>query len=137
MSPRKISPFFVPGLDHQHDLRAPVDPFGLRGPNLGCGHGLHDFHPCHRPRLRTIQYGDADIILSAAPRWPPRIGMGGFGQAKALSTRNDDPQGASRPWDKDRDGFVLSDGGGAMVLEELEHAKRRGARSMPSSWASA
>ena len=74
--------------------------------------------------MRTIQYGDADVVLAGgAEMATTRMGLGGFGQAKALSTRNDSPQEASRPWDKDRDGFVLSDGGGAMVLEELEHAR--------------
>ena len=79
--------------------------------------------------MRTIQYGDADIVLAGGSEFATTVmGLGGFGQAKALSTRNDSPTEASRPWDKDRDGFVLSDGGGALVLEELEHAKARGAR---------
>ncbi|MEY2855511.1 MAG: hypothetical protein RL030_2643, partial [Pseudomonadota bacterium] len=79
--------------------------------------------------MRTIQYGDADIILAGGSEMATTVmSLGGFGQAKALSTRNDSPTEASRPWDKDRDGFVLSDGGGALLLEELEHAKRRGAR---------
>jgi 3-oxoacyl-[acyl-carrier-protein] synthase II len=79
--------------------------------------------------MRTIQYGDADFAIAGGSEMATTVmGMGGFGQAKALSTRNDSPTEASRPWDRDRDGFVLSDGGGAMVLEELEHAQRRGAR---------
>jgi 3-oxoacyl-[acyl-carrier-protein] synthase II len=128
-SPRKISPFFVPStiinmISGHLSIR-----FGLRGPNLGvvtaCTTSTHALGLA----LRTIQYGDADIVLAGgAEMATTRMGLGGFGQAKALSTRNDDPQGASRPWDRDRDGFVLSDGGGAMVLEELEHAKARGAR---------
>jgi 3-oxoacyl-[acyl-carrier-protein] synthase II len=77
---------------------------------------------------RAIQYGDADLIVAGGSEMATTAtGLGGFGQAKALSTRNDSPQTASRPWDRDRDGFVLGDGGGAMVLEELEHARRRGA----------
>ena len=103
--------------------------FGLRGPNLGvvtaCTTSTHALGVA----MRTIQYGDADIVLAGGSEMATtRMGLGGFGQAKALSTRNDSPQEASRPWDKDRDGFVLSDGGGAMVLEELEHARARGAR---------
>jgi 3-oxoacyl-[acyl-carrier-protein] synthase II len=79
--------------------------------------------------MRTIQYGDADVIVAGGGEMATtRTGLGGFGQAKALSTRNDAPTEASRPWDKDRDGFVLSDGGGAVLLEELEHAKKRGAK---------
>jgi 3-oxoacyl-[acyl-carrier-protein] synthase II len=79
--------------------------------------------------MRTIQFGDADIIIAGGGEMATtRIGLGSFGQAKALSTRNDAPKEASRPWDKDRDGFVLSDGGGAVLLEELDHARARGAR---------
>jgi 3-oxoacyl-[acyl-carrier-protein] synthase II len=79
--------------------------------------------------MRTIQYGDADVIVAGGGEMATtRCGLGSFGQAKALSTRNDAPTEASRPWDKDRDGFVLGDGGGAVLLEELEHARRRGAR---------
>ena len=128
-SPRKISPFFVPStiinmISGHLSIR-----FGLRGPNLGvvtaCTTSTHALGLA----LRTIQYGDADIVLAGgAEMATTRMGLGGFGQAKALSTRNDAPTEASRPWDRDRDGFVLSDGGGAMVLEELEHAKARGAR---------
>ena len=129
MSPRKISPFFVPAsiinmISGHLSIR-----FGLRGPNLGVVTACTTSTHAIGLGLRTIQYGDADIVLSGGAEMATTImGLGGFGQAKALSTRNGDPQGASRPWDKDRDGFVLSDGGGAMVLEELEHAKRRGAR---------
>ncbi|HMA11552.1 MAG TPA: beta-ketoacyl-ACP synthase II [Steroidobacteraceae bacterium] len=129
MSPRKISPFFVPAsiinmISGHLSIR-----FGLRGPNLGVVTACTTSTHAVGLGLRTIQYGDADIVLAGGAEMATTImGLGGFGQAKALSTRNDDPQGASRPWDKDRDGFVLSDGGGAMVLEELEHAKRRGAR---------
>jgi 3-oxoacyl-[acyl-carrier-protein] synthase II len=128
-SPRKISPFFVPAsiinmISGHLSIR-----FGLRGPNLGvvtaCTTSTHALGVA----MRTIQYGDADMVLAGGSEFATTImGLGGFGQAKALSTRNDAPTEASRPWDKDRDGFVLSDGGGAMMLEELEHAKRRGAR---------
>jgi 3-oxoacyl-[acyl-carrier-protein] synthase II len=128
-NPRKISPFFVPStiinmISGHLSIR-----FGLRGPNLGvvtaCTTSTHALGVA----MRTIQYGDADIVLAGGSEMATtRMGLGGFGQAKALSTRNDSPQEASRPWDKDRDGFVLSDGGGAMVLEELEHARARGAR---------
>ncbi len=128
-SPRKISPFFVPAsiinmISGHLSIR-----FGLRGPNLGvvtaCTTSTHAIGVA----MRTIQYGDADVVLAGGSEFATTImGLGGFGQAKALSTRNDAPTEASRPWDKDRDGFVLSDGGGALMLEELEHAKRRGAR---------
>jgi 3-oxoacyl-[acyl-carrier-protein] synthase II len=128
-NPRKISPFFVPStiinmISGHLSIR-----FGLRGPNLGvvtaCTTSTHALGVA----MRTIQYGDADVVLAGGSEMATtRMGLGGFGQAKALSTRNDAPQEASRPWDKDRDGFVLSDGGGAMVLEDLEHARARGAR---------
>jgi 3-oxoacyl-[acyl-carrier-protein] synthase II len=128
-SPRKISPFFVPAsiinmISGHLSIR-----FGLRGPNLGvvtaCTTSTHAIGIA----MRTIQYGDADVILAGGAEFATTImGVGGFGQAKALSTRNDAPTEASRPWDRDRDGFVLGDGGGGMVLEELEHARRRGAR---------
>lgn len=128
-SPRKISPFFVPSTIINMIAGHLSIRFGLRGPNLGvvtaCTTSTHALGLA----LRTIQYGDADLVLAGgAEMATTRMGLGGFGQAKALSTRNDSPQQASRPWDRDRDGFVLSDGGGAMLLEEYEHAKARGAR---------
>ena len=128
-SPRKISPFFVPSTIINMIAGHLSIRFGLRGPNLGvvtaCTTSTHALGLA----LRTIQYGDADLVLAGGSEMATtRMGLGGFGQAKALSTRNDSPQTASRPWDKDRDGFVLSDGGGAVMLEELEHAKARGAR---------
>ena len=126
---RRISPFYIPGsiinmLAGHLSIR-----FGLRGPNLGvvtaCTTSTHALGVA----ARCIQYGDADLVLSGgAEMGTTPTAIGGFSQAKALSTRNDSPHTASRPWDRDRDGFVLSDGGGAMVLEEYEHAKRRGAR---------
>ncbi|MEY4760607.1 MAG: hypothetical protein RLZZ200_463 [Pseudomonadota bacterium] len=128
-SPRKISPFFVPAsiinmISGHLSIR-----FGLRGPNLGVVTACTTSTHAIGLGLRTIQYGDADMILAGGSEMATTImGLGGFGQAKALSTRNDAPAEASRPWDRDRDGFVLSDGGGALLLEELEHAKARGAR---------
>jgi 3-oxoacyl-[acyl-carrier-protein] synthase II len=126
--PRKISPFFVPSTivnmisGHLSIMK------GLRGPNIAistaCTTGLHNIG--HAARM--IAYGDADAMLAGgAEKASTPLGMGGFGAAKALSTRNDQPEKASRPWDKDRDGFVLGDGAGVMVLEEYEHAKARGA----------
>ncbi|MCP4186128.1 MAG: beta-ketoacyl-ACP synthase II, partial [Gammaproteobacteria bacterium] len=122
--PRKISPFFVPSTivnmiaGHLSIMR------GLRGPNIAistaCTTGLHNIG--HAARM--IVYGDADaMVAGGAEKASTQLGIGGFGAAKALSTRNDEPQRASRPWDKDRDGFVLGDGAGMMVLEEYEHAK--------------
>ncbi|BDU36588.1 3-oxoacyl-(acyl-carrier-protein) synthase 2 [Vibrio nigripulchritudo MADA3029] len=127
--PRKISPFFVPSTivnmiaGHLSIMK------GLRGPNIAistaCTTGLHNIG--HAARM--IAYGDADaMVAGGAEKASTRLGIGGFGAAKALSTRNDEPQKASRPWDKDRDGFVLGDGAGMMVLEEYEHAKARGAK---------
>ncbi len=127
--PRKISPFFVPSTivnmiaGHLSILK------GLRGPNIAistaCTTGLHNIG--HAARM--IAYGDAEaMVAGGAEKASTALGMGGFGAAKALSTRNDEPQKASRPWDKDRDGFVLGDGAGMMVLEEYEHAKARGAK---------
>jgi 3-oxoacyl-[acyl-carrier-protein] synthase II len=126
---RRISPFYIPGsiinmLAGHLSIR-----FGLRGPNLGvvtaCTTSTHALGLA----ARCIQYGDADLVISGgAEMGTTPTAIGGFSQAKALSTRNDSPTTASRPWDRDRDGFVLADGGGAMVLEEYEHARRRGAR---------
>ena len=127
--PRRISPFFVPStiinmISGHLSIR-----FGLKGPNLAivtaCTTGLH----CIGHAARIIQYGDADIMIAGgAESTVSLLGMGGFAAARALSTRNDDPATASRPWDKDRDGFVLGEGAGVLVLEEYEHAKARGAK---------
>ncbi|HTL22143.1 MAG TPA: beta-ketoacyl-ACP synthase II [Steroidobacteraceae bacterium] len=129
MNPRKISPFFVPATIINMIAGHLSIRFGLKGPNLGvvtaCTTSTHAIGLA----MRTIQFGDADIIIAGGGEMATtRIGLGSFGQAKALSTRNDAPKEASRPWDKDRDGFVLSDGGGAVLLEELDHARARGAR---------
>lgn len=127
--PRKLSPFFVPSTiinmaaGHLSIMK------GLRGPNVAittaCTTGTHAIGFA----ARMIAYGDADVMVcGGAEKASTPMGMGGFAAAKALSTRNDEPQKASRPWDKDRDGFVLGDGAGVLVLEEYEHAKARGAK---------
>src|SRR5579871_1156491 len=128
-NPRKISPFFVPStiinmISGHLSIR-----YGLRGPNLGVVTACTTTTHALGLGARCIQYGDADVILAGGAEMATTpTGLGGFAQAKALSTHNQDPQGASRPWDRDRDGFVLGDGGGAMVLEDYEHARARGAR---------
>jgi 3-oxoacyl-[acyl-carrier-protein] synthase II len=128
-SPKKVSPFFIPAsiinLVSGHLSIA----FNLTGPNLAvataCTTSTHSLGLA----MRLIQYGEADAMLAGGSEMATCVtGMSGFAQAKALSQRNDDPQGASRPWDKDRDGFVMGDGAGAMMLEEYEHAKARGAK---------
>jgi 3-oxoacyl-[acyl-carrier-protein] synthase II len=128
-SPRKISPFFVPATIINMIAGHLSIRYGLQGPNLGVVTACTTSTHAIGLGMRTIQYGDADVIIAGGGEMATtKCGLGSFGQAKALSTRNDAPQEASRPWDKDRDGFVLSDGGGAVVLEELEFARRRGAR---------
>ena len=128
-SPKRISPFFVPGsIINMISGHISIN-FKLTGPNLAtvtaCTTSTHAIGLA----MRLIQYGDADaMIAGGAEMATTPLGLGSFCQARALSTRNDDPQRASRPWDRDRDGFVLADGGGAVILEELEHAKARGAR---------
>ena len=126
--PRKVSPFFVPGSIINMISGNISIMYGLKGPNLAvvtaCTTATHSIGLA----ARTIAYGDADVMVAGgAEHATTPLGVGGFCAARALSTRNDDPQKASRPWDKDRDGFVLSDGAGVMVLEEYEHAKARGA----------
>jgi 3-oxoacyl-[acyl-carrier-protein] synthase II len=128
-NPRKISPFFVPAVIINMIAGYLSIRFGLKGPNLGVVTACTTSTHAIGLGLRTIQYGDADMIVAGGAEMATTVcGLGSFGQAKALSARNDAPAEASRPWDLERDGFVLSDGGGAIVLEELEHARRRGAR---------
>ncbi|MDF3035545.1 MAG: fabF, partial [Paucimonas sp.] len=127
--PRRISPFFVPASIINMISGHLSIKFGLKGPNLAivtaCTTGLH----CIGEAGRLIEYGDADVMIAGgAESTVSPLGVGGFAAARALSSRNDDPATASRPWDKDRDGFVLGEGAGVMVLEEYEHAKARGAK---------
>jgi len=128
-NPRKISPFFVPASIINMISGHLSIKYNLKGPNLGVVTACTTSTHAIGLGMRTIQYGDADVIIAGGGEMATTAcGLGGFGQAKALSTRNEDPARASRPWDRDRDGFVLGDGGGAVVLEELEHARKRGAR---------
>lgn len=127
--PRKISPFFVPGSIINMISGNLAIRYGYKGPNIAittaCTTGTHNIGYS----ARTIAYGDADVMICGGAECASTpLGLGGFAAARALSTRNDDPQAASRPWDKDRDGFVLGDGAGVLVLEEYEHAKARGAK---------
>ena len=127
--PRKLSPFFVPSTIINMIAGHLSIMFGMKGPNISivtaCTSGVHNIG--HAARM--IAYGDADaMVAGGAEKASTTLGMGGFGAARAMSTRNDAPQQASRPWDKDRDGFVLGDGAGVLVLEEYEHAKARGAK---------
>ena len=128
-SPKRVSPFFIPAsiinLVSGHLSIA----FKMTGPNLAVATACTTSTHALGLAMRLIQFGDADAMLAGGSEMSTcPTGMSGFAQAKALSQRNDDPQGASRPWDKDRDGFVMGDGAGAMMLEEYEHAKARGAR---------
>jgi len=126
---RRISPFFVPGsIINMISGHLSIN-FNLKGPNIAavtaCTTGLHSIGLA----ARLIQYGDADVMIAGgAESTVSPLGIGGFAAARALSSRNDDPATASRPWDKDRDGFVLGEGAGVMVIEEYEHAKARGAK---------
>ncbi len=127
--PRRITPFFVPASIINMISGHVSIIYGFKGPNLAivtaCTTGLHSIGAAGR----LIEYGDADVMIAGgAESTVSPLGVGGFAAARALSTRNDDPQSASRPWDKDRDGFVLGEGAGVLVLEEYEHAKKRGAK---------
>jgi len=127
--PRKISPFYVPSNIINMISGNLSIKYGARGPNFAivtaCSTGTHNIGDA----ARLIEYGDADVMIAGGAEMATSpTGLGGFAAARALSTRNDDPEGASRPWDRDRDGFVLSDGAGVVVLEEYEYALKRGAR---------
>jgi 3-oxoacyl-[acyl-carrier-protein] synthase II len=127
--PRRISPFFVPASIINMIAGHVSMRFGFKGPNLAvvtaCTTGLH----CIGEASRMIEYGDADVVVAGGSEATiSPLGLGGFAAMRALSTRNDNPAAASRPWDKDRDGFVLGEGAGVMVVEEYEHAKARGAK---------
>ena len=127
--PRRISPFFVPATIINMTAGHVSMRFGFKGPNIAivtaCTTGLH----CIGEAGRMIEYGDADVMIAGGSEATVSpLGIGGFAAMRALSTRNDDPSTASRPWDKDRDGFVLGEGAGILVLEEYEHAKARGAK---------
>ena len=127
--PRKISPFFIPGSIINMISGNLSIMYGLKGPNLAmvsaCTTGTH----CIGESARVIEYGDADIMVAGGSEATIcSLAIGGFSSAKALSTRNEDPATASRPWDKDRDGFIMGEGAGVLVLEEYEHAKARGAK---------
>ncbi len=127
--PKKISPFFIPSAVTNMVGGNISISFGLKGPNLSivsaCSTGTHNIGMAGR----MIAYGDADVMVAGGVEMATcRLGIGGFCSLRALSTRNDEPEKASRPWDRDRDGFVMGDGAGVLILEELEHAKKRGAK---------
>jgi 3-oxoacyl-[acyl-carrier-protein] synthase II len=127
--PRKISPFFIPGAIINMISGIISITYNLRGPNIAvvtaCTTGTHNIGLA----ARTIAYGDADVMVAGGSEMATtKLGISGFAAMRALSTRNDAPEKASRPWDKDRDGFILGDGAGVLILEEYEHAKKRGAK---------
>jgi len=127
--PRRVSPFFIPGTIINMIAGNLSIMLGTKGPNLAIVTACTTSTHCIGEAGKSIRYGDADVMIAGgAEATVTELAMGGFASARALSTRNDDPAGASRPWDRDRDGFVLGEGAGAVVLEEYEHAKKRGAR---------
>lgn len=127
--PRKISPFFIPSSIINMISGNLSIMYGLKGPNLAMVTACTTSAHCIGESGRLIEYGDCDVMVAGgAESCVTMLAIGGFASARALSTRNDDPATASRPWDKDRDGFVLGEGSGVLVLEEYEHAKRRGAK---------
>jgi 3-oxoacyl-[acyl-carrier-protein] synthase II len=127
--PRRISPFFIPGSIINMIAGLLSIEIGAKGPNLAMVTACTTSTHCIGEAMKSIRYGEAEVMIAGgAEAVVTELSIGGFAAARALSTRNDDPASASRPWDKDRDGFVLGEGAGAVVLEEYEHAKRRGAR---------
>jgi 3-oxoacyl-[acyl-carrier-protein] synthase II len=127
--PRRISPFFIPGSIINMTAGLLSIEVGAKGPNLAMVTACTTSTHCIGEAAKSIRYGDADVMIAGGSEATvTELAIGGFASARALSTRNDDPAGASRPWDKDRDGFVLGEGAGALVLEEYEHAKARGAK---------
>jgi 3-oxoacyl-[acyl-carrier-protein] synthase II len=127
--PRRISPFFIPGSIINMTAGLLSIEVGAKGPNLAMVTACTTSTHCIGEAAKSIRYGEADVMIAGGSEATvTELAIGGFAAARALSTRNDDPAGASRPWDKDRDGFVLGEGAGALVLEEYEHAKARGAK---------
>jgi 3-oxoacyl-[acyl-carrier-protein] synthase II len=127
--PRKISPFFIPAAIINMISGNLSIMFGLKGPNIAMVTACTTATHCIGESGRLIEYGDADVMVAGGSEATVSpLAVGGFASARALSTRNDDPATASRPWDRDRDGFVLGEGAGVLVLEEYEHAKKRGAK---------
>ena len=127
--PRKISPFFIPGSIINMISGLVSIEYGLQGPNLAAVTACSTANHCIGESMRKIEYGDADVMIAGGSEAAIcELGIGGFNASRAVSTRNDDPTAASRPWDVDRDGFVLGEGAGVLVIEELEHAKARGAK---------
>jgi 3-oxoacyl-[acyl-carrier-protein] synthase II len=126
--PRRISPFFIPGTIINMIAGLLSIEVGAKGPNLAMVTACTTSTHCIGEAAKSIRYGEADVMIAGGSEAVvTELAIGGFASARALSTRNDDPAGASRPWDKDRDGFVLGEGAGAVVLEEYEHARARGA----------
>src|SRR5689334_3665873 len=127
--PRRISPFFIPGTIINMIAGLLSIELGAKGPNLAMVTACTTSTHCIGEAMKSVRYGEADVMIAGgAEAVVTELSIGGFAAARALSTRNDDPASASRPWDKDRDGFVLGEGAGAFVVEEYEHAKRRGAK---------